>query len=258
MKKVSPLLILVLVTLVFATAIFLMKPIPQSLAYHSFADQRSWWGVPNFLNVISNVPFLFVGIYGLLLIKKSVAPRRKKVMYSVLFAGIFLTGLGSAWYHLSPDNDRLVYDRLPMTIVFMSFLAAIISGWIHSKAGTLLLLPLLALGTGSVLWWHYTELHGAGDLRLYAFVQFYPMLFVPLIFFLYASSDNNKGLYLLAGVIIWYGVAKFFEVYDEPVYKTVHFVSGHSLKHITAAIATWYLLKFFEKKYVEKKMPVPV
>ena len=139
-----------------------------------------------------------------------------------------------------------------MTIVFMSFLAAVVSGWINSKAGTLLLLPLLQLGIGSVLWWHYTELEGAGDLRLYAFVQFYPVLIVPLILLLYASPQNNTGLYLLAGVLVWYGVAKIFEWQDVAVYNTLHIVSGHSVKHIAAAMATWYLVKFFDKKYAKK------
>jgi hypothetical protein len=100
-----------------------------------------------------------------------------------------------------------------------------------------------------VLWWHYTELKGAGDLRLYGFVQFYPMLIIRIIFLLFASPENNRGLLLLVGVIAWYAAAKGFEQLDAPIYRVTGYLSGHSLKHLAAAIATWYMVKFYQKKY---------
>src|SRR3990172_102797 len=33
--------------------------------YHNFADQRALWGVSNFWNVVSNLPFLLVALWGL-------------------------------------------------------------------------------------------------------------------------------------------------------------------------------------------------
>jgi hypothetical protein len=249
MKRSTKLLILGSTTLLFIMVLAAMQPIPQPAAYHLFADHRTCLGVINCWNVLSNLPFLFIGLYGLWQVKKSAAPVTVQYMYAILFTGIVLTGLGSAYYHHAPDNDSLVFDRLPMTIVFMSFFAATIAAWINRKAGTLLLLPLLMLGIGSVLWWHYTEQAGQGDLRSYAFVQFYPMLIIPLIFFLFASPANNKGLYLLIGVMVWYGLAKLFEVLDAPVYNILKFVSGHSLKHIAAAVATWYIVLFYIRKY---------
>ena len=122
-------------TLIGAIIIILLKPVPQDLAYHQFADQRSFAGVHNFFNVISNLPFLFVGLCGLNKLKSSDAPAPVRRMYAVLFVGIFLTGLGSAYYHYAPDNNSLVYDRLPMTWVFMAFLSAVIAAWIDIKAG---------------------------------------------------------------------------------------------------------------------------
>jgi hypothetical protein len=139
---------------------------------------------------------------------------------------------------------------MPMTLVFMSFLSATIAAWIDVGTGTRFLVPLVLLGVASVLYWHYTELKGAGDLRLYGFVQFYPMIIIPLIFLWFASPANNKGLYLLIWVIAWYGVAKLFELFDKNIYAATGFISGHSLKHIAAAIATWYIVRFFEKKYI--------
>ncbi len=248
----TKLLLLGFCTLIAIIITIMLKPVPQDLVYHQFADQRSIVGVPNFLNVISNLPFLFVGLYGLRKLKISGAPSPINRMYAVLFGGIFLTALGSAYYHYAPDNNSLVFDRLPMTLVFMAFLSSVIAAWIDIKAGARLLLPLLLLGTGSVIYWHYTELKGVGDLRFYAFIQYFPMLFIPFIFLLFKDSANNKGLFLLVWVIGWYVAAKLLETFDSGIYAATHFISGHSLKHIAAAVATWYMVKFFEKKYIVK------
>jgi len=248
MKRITRLLILGVCTLTSIVIAMMLKPHPQDLSYHLFADQRTISGIPDFANVLSNIPFLFIGMYGLFLLRKSPGPINH--IYTVLFSGIFLTGLGSAYYHYAPDNNSLVFDRIPMTLVFMAFLSATIAAWVDFKTGTRLLIPLLVLGVASVLWWHYTELKGAGDLRFYGFIQFYPMLIIPLIFLLFASPANNKELYLLVWVIVWYGAAKIFELFDKDIYRITGFISGHSLKHIAAAIATWYIVIFFEKKYI--------
>ncbi|MES1225448.1 MAG: alkaline phytoceramidase, partial [Bacteroidota bacterium] len=243
-------LLLALFTLAAIAIAAMIKPMPQSNSYHNFADRRTIAGIPNFFSVVSNLPFLFVGLYGLTMLRKSTALRSINSMYAILFTGIFLTGLGSAYYHYAPDNNSLVYDRIPMTIVFMAFLSAAIAAWIDVKAGTRLIAPLLLTGVASVLWWHYTELQHAGDLRFYGFIQFYPMLIIPLIFWLFASAVNNKGLLLLVWVIVWYVAAKLFETFDAPLYKATGFISGHSLKHIAAAIATWCIVRFFDRKYI--------
>jgi hypothetical protein len=140
-----------------------------------------------------------------------------------------------------------------MTFVFMAFLSSIIAGWINIKAGTRLLVPLLLLGTGSVIYWYYSELKGTGDLRFYAFIQYFPILIIPLVFLLFKNPENNKGLFLLVWVIVWYLAAKLLETLDRSIYTFTNVVSGHSLKHIAAAIATLYIVKFFELKYVNSK-----
>ena len=258
MKKRTKLLLLGACTLIAIVAAMMLQPVPQDLSYHSFADQRTIWGIPNFFNVVSNIPFLVVGIYGVVILMKSAAPKQLNGIYLIIFIGIFLTGIGSAYYHYSPNNNTLVFDRLPMTLVFMAFLSATITGWIDFTIGNRLLLPLLLLGTTSVIWWHFTELAGKGDLRFYGFIQFYPMLIVPLIFLLFASPENNKGLLLLVWVIAWYGLAKIFEIFDKNIYAATGFVSGHSLKHIAAAVASWYIVQFFESKYVLKNKTTSV
>lgn len=141
--------LLIAVTAITLVAIFLAPPIAQPLSFHHFADTRSLWGIPNFGNVMSNVPFVVIGVYGIWLVAAAPAPRSIRSIYLVLFAGVVLTGLGSAHYHWHPDNDTLVWDRIPMTIVFMSFLAATLAELVNRPLGVRLLVPLVALGITS-------------------------------------------------------------------------------------------------------------
>jgi len=246
-----------LLWLIFLTAgavivTFTLQPVPQSAAYHDFADKRRLLGVPNCLNVITNLAFLITGIIGLLQLNKSSGGSKLNIIYTFLFSGIFLTGLGSGYYHWHPDNNTLVFDRIPMTIVFMSLLSATVAESIDLKMGSILLFPLLLVGTGSVLLWHYTELRGAGDLRLYGLVQFYPVLFIPFILLAFPSATPvNNGWRQLALAVVWYITAKFCERYDQQIYAVTHLISGHSLKHLAAAISTWYLVELFMKKHVD-------
>ncbi len=250
MRKKDKITILILLTVMsFIILIIIVKPVSQDTAYHNFADHRKLFNIPNFFNVISNLPFLFVGLNGFQKLRFSQAPPSINRMYVVLFIGILLTALGSTFYHYAPDNNSLVYDRLPMTLVFMAFVSSVITSWIDIKAGKMLLVPLLLLGMGSVLYWHYTELQGAGDLRFYAFIQYFPMLLIPLIFLLFRNPTNNKALPMLGWVMGWYIIAKLLETFDKNIYAATHFISGHSLKHIVAAIATWYIVRFFEMKH---------
>lgn len=251
MNLKNKILVITLITLALVIIDMMLSPIPQDQSYHNFADQRTYLSIPNFSNVITNISFVIIGIIGLGMLKRSSAGTAVNIIYSVIFAGIFLTGLGSAYYHYNPDNNTLVFDRIPMTLVFMAFLSATVSEWIDLRAGILLLIPLLGLGILSVLWWHHTELNAAGDLRVYAFVQFYPMIAIPVIFFLFRSSANNAGLHFLIWVIVWYLIAKIAESFDKQIYSMTRFISGHSVKHIAATIATWYILKFFRKRHVQ-------
>ncbi len=249
MTKKTKYWILLSFTLTAIVVTLMLRPIPQDVGYHQFADQRRILNIPNFSNVVSNLPFLFVGVFGLTKLKSSIAPSPIKRMYLILFLSIFLTAFGSAFYHYKPDNNSLVYDRIPMALVFMAFLSSVIASWIDINAGANLFIPLLLMGISSVILWNYSELKGHGDLRFYGFVQFFPILIIPLIFVLFRNPENNKGLFLLVWVIVWYLVAKLLETFDSGIYTYTNFISGHSLKHIAAAIATLYMVRFFEAKY---------
>ena len=240
---------LLIVTLAGIVITFCFAPVPQDLDYHSFADKRTVGDIPNFLNVVSNFFFLLTAAYGFVLLSKSNASTSIKTIYAMMFLGILLTGFGSAYYHLAPDNDTLVFDRIPMTIIFMSFFAATIAERIDIQPGKFLLWPLLLLGIISVLWWSYSEKQGQGDLRFYGLVQFFPVILIPLIYLLYPSPVYKKATRLLIWVVLSYIVAKLFEHFDEEIYSATGFISGHSLKHLFASVATFFMVRMFKVSY---------
>src|SRR5262249_3390910 len=181
--------LIVAAVLLFAALVFIPR-IPQPLAYHNFADQRAWLGIPNFGNVISNLPFAIFGAMGLaFLLRRNSAglfiDSRERIPWAFFFLGIFLTAFGSAYYHWHPDNSTLVWDRLPMTVAFTSFIAALFAERISLRAGLFALGPLLALGAASVAYWHFTELNARGDLRFYFAVQASAFLVTILCLFLF-------------------------------------------------------------------------
>jgi hypothetical protein len=229
-------------------AAWLLPPIPQDPAYHRFADTRPLGGVANAWPVLSNLPFVLVGLQGLH--RALTAPAgmsapfvesRERWAYALFFAGVALTGAGSAYYHWAPDNARLVWDRLPMTIGFMALLAAIVAERVSVTTGIVLLPVLLLAGAGSVAYWYAGELGGAGDLRPYALVQFAPAVLILVMLWLFPARYTH-GENLLAVMVI-YGVAKIFEALDGTIFSVGHLLSGHTLKHLTAALAAWWLLR---------------
>lgn len=207
---VSPFLLVLIYTI-------LAGPITQNESYHSFADQRTLFGIPNFSNVISNLPFAVVGVLGLCAFR-DLASR-------VLFTGVLLTAFGSSYYHWAPDSARLVWDRLPMTIVFMSLTAMAIGRpkW--------MLGPLLLFGIASVAWWCLS-----GDLRLYAIAQFGSILLIISLML----RGRLTGLWPALGL---YALAKIAESLDTEIYSTL-LLSGHTWKHLLAALSTFYIFRW--------------
>lgn len=228
-------------------AVFLIAvpPIPQDPQYHQMADQRPLLGVPNALNVLSNLPFAMVGAFGLAATFRR--PPQAQALdnpwlrwpLAALFGGTFLTAFGSSYYHLAPDNFRLVWDRLPMTFVCMGLLVVVLAECVSVTAARKLLLPLLALGVGSVVYWDWSERQGRGDLRAYALVQFGSLLAIVLLLAVRRGRFRGTG-YLVAGLIAYAG-AKVFEFADRPIFALGEIVSGHTLKHLVAATALAFL-----------------
>jgi len=243
------------ITLAAIAGMLALPPIPQTQDYHRFADQRTFLGIPNFLNVASNAAFLLVGAMGLSFLRRrrgtgpegASAEGSEQLSYAIFFLAVTLTGFGSGYYHLAPDNARLVWDRAPMSVAFMAILAALITERVSVKAGRLSLFPLVAAGIGSVWYWRLTELGGRGDLRPYILVQFFPMIAIPLIMLLFPSRYTRSAGLLGAAVV--YGVAKAFEAADGQIFAAGRIAGGHTLKHLTAALATYLILRMLRNRH---------
>ena len=253
--------ILIGLLLLGLAALLFVDPIPQDPDYHRLADTRAFLGIPNFNDVMSNAGFALVGILGVIavvgvsrhiLFVKPIDARP----YLIFFAGVALVSLGSAWYHWAPSNERLLWDRLPMSVAFMAFAAAIVADRIHARAGnTWLLLILVTLGVLSLLYWDHTEQLGQGDLRFYAFVQFYPIIILPVILWLFPEYQYVPGRYI-AWVFAWYGLSKVLEYFDDQVFGMLGYtISGHTLKHLAAAASAFVVLRMLTSRLPSRSRP---
>jgi Ceramidase len=241
--KSGQLKLLYAISIIAVVAIFFVKPIPQSQEYHSFADQMPFFSIPNFWNVISNLPFVIIGSIGILKVFNSIKNNPLKQSFVWFFIGIILTGFGSAYYHYNPNDSTLIWDRLPMTISFMSFLSIIIGEFIHPDFGKKALYPFLIIGILSIIYWIQFQ-----DLRMYILVQFLPITLIPIILFLSKNNLKLKKYFWL--ILTTYIVAKFLESYDLFIY-TISYktISGHTLKHFVASIAPFIFYRFVQEKF---------
>ena len=244
-RRTGLILLALVTTIIFSSLAFLPR-IPQPVEYHNFADHRPWLGIPNFGNVLSNLPFAIFGVMGFAFLlssasAKSFLDQRERRPWYFLFLGLFLTAFGSGYYHLHPSNAALLWDRLPMTIAFMGIISALVTERISVRAGLYSLVPLLLLGASSPIQWYLSELRGAGDLRFYAAVQAYAVLLLPLFLCLFpARYPRSSDLALVAAS---YVLAKLFETFDRQIFAAGHLVSGHTLKHLAASLSGYFILR---------------
>ena len=254
-KRESAVVILLAFFLVTFSAILMVPPIAQSLSYHNFADSRSLCGVSNFGNVASNLAILIGGGLGLFFMASSPARKTRQHFataaewwpYLFCFIGATAIAFGSAYYHWKPNNDRLIWDRLPMAVMFMGLFAAVITERISLAAAKILTLPLVLLGVCSVVGWALSEAHGAGDLRFYAIVQFFPMVATPLIMWIFPTRYTRQADLVISMAL--YVVAKIFEYFDLDVFiATSGHVSGHTIKHIFCGLSIYWLVRMLRHR----------
>jgi hypothetical protein len=229
-----PLTFLFGLAIISLLGLLLVPPIPQSQIYHGFADRRTLFGIPNFWNVVSNLPFILVGALGLWKVRRDLSA-------SIFFLGVFLTGFTSSYYHWAPNDWGLFWDRLPMTFAFMAILANVIEERVDERVGKLLLWPLVALGVLSLLIWMRVN-----DLRLYAWVQFFPCIALPLMFWLLPPKYTGTYYWFIAAG--FYLLAKLLEHYDAAIYSALRVMSGHPIKHVAAACACYAIYLAFRKR----------
>lgn len=231
--------LLILPAAVAVPVLALYGPVAQDPAYHDFADQRVVAGVAHFGDVITNLAFVLVGLWGLSL--------RPPIDYAVFFVGVLFTGIGSGYYHLDPNNASLAWDRAPMTVAFMGLMAALIRERVSETWGRRLLWPLVAFGLWSVWYWARTD-----DLRPYIVAQYVPLATVLLLLLLYPGP--SKAIWL-AG--LGYAAAKVAEWLDWPVFEATGHITGHNLKHVFAALGTAAIASMLSKRKKEASHAAP-
>lgn len=215
--------------------------ITQPQSYHDFADKRALFGIPNAMDVLTNVFFLFVGALGLFEILNHQETLLTKKSWFWFFLSIIIIAPGSTYYHWSPNDETLLWDRLPMSMGFMAMYVALCSEHIDLRVEKGLY-PALITGLFSVLIWVISS-----DLRFYFTVQFSTFVTVPLVLALFPSRYSNKFYYIVA--LMFYALAKFVEVKDYEIFdSTNHLMSGHSLKHILAATGLLFLWKMIHTR----------
>jgi hypothetical protein len=235
----------ILPAIALAAAVAVLPPLPEPAALRALADDRTFFGIANFLNVVSNVPFLLVGAWGLYVAGRSnaFAAAAEKWPYALLFLAVALASFASSYYHLAPDDDAgLMWDRLPMSVGFMALASAVIVERISVKAGLQLLVPLALAGAATVLYWRWSE-----DILPYAIVQYGGIAVIVAIALLYPSRYTRGGD--LLGAVAIYAAAKLAEVLDAPIYALGGIVSGHTLKHLIAALSVWWLARMLRLRW---------
>jgi hypothetical protein len=158
-----------------------------------------------------------------------------------------LTCFGSAYYHWSPDNSTLFWDRLPMAVCFIGIFAGVIGDRFSAKASRLWLWPMLALGVFSVFYWRFSELNGVGDLRPYVVVQFYTLAAICLLIILFPSRYTRSGWLIAGGAA--YIAAKILEALDHEIFSVVG-ISGHTLKHLAAAATGFCIVAMLKRRKI--------
>ena len=228
-------LLLVVCLALLALAVF-APSLAQPAHYHQFADQRSLFGMPHAMDVLSNVPFAVLGVWGLHSLRgltetsSGTAQRQLAVLF---FVGLIITTACSAVYHWQPTDALLALDRSGMVFAFAGMMGLAVAGRISARAGVLLAMAVLVLGPLSVWVWAAT-----GNVLPWVVLQFGGLLLILAM----AWLKPLPGAWAVrwGWIVLIYLGAKWLESSDEAVYQfTGHLVSGHSLKHAAAALAAW-------------------
>ena len=219
-------LLTILILLAIAIGMLLHGPIAQLDGYHSFADQLVHFGIINCGDVVSNAGFALVALWGML----RVWPQRQQLHlgFTLFVIAIFLTALGSGYYHWSPNDERLVWDRIPISLACAGLLAGVWQDFSAQKNQWPLVIALSLFAVGGVVYWHFSA-----DLRLYLSLQILPLVLIP-IWQWHAPKATRLAF---AAAIALYVLAKVAELADHQIYAFLGFMSGHTLKHLLSTLA---------------------
>ncbi len=228
-------------------AFILYGPIAQVPQYNNFANQYIWLGIPHAENVLTNLPFLFLGIFGICRSNRyKIYSNMERIAWCGFFIGLIFTAIGSAYYHLEPTNFRLIWDRIPITFTFICLFTAILAERVSTTLAKFSFLPMLLYSILAVYYWYYTQSIGIGDLRPYIIVQLLPIILIPMFMAFYRGKYSHGWMLLV--VAFWYVLAKVFEGFDSFIYQWLGHMSGHGIKHLFAAMACAQIIWMLEKR----------
>ncbi len=254
MRRQSQYLIIGILSVGMVFIPIFIPPISQSVDYHQFADQRTYFGISNFFNVVSNIFIFSPGLVGLILLLQ---PRESLLYitfikfserwpYFILFLSVMMASLASAYYHLAPDNARLVWDRIPIAIGIVALLSTVLIERINTNIGFILLPFFILFGVGSVIYWDWSEQSGLGNLNYYIVVQLYSILAIILLSkYFFSRYTGGTGIYV---VIIVYAFAKLAESLDHEIYSLGKMISGHSVKHLLVGLAVFQIVRILQNR----------
>ena len=208
-----------------------LPPLAQPEAYHHFADQRTVFGIAHAADVLTNLVFVAAGAFGLLRVARrpSVDPTTRGAL-AVFFLGVLTTAAGSAYYHLAPDSQTLLWDRAPMVAAFAGLLGAFCAQRVSRRAGLMTLAGTLALGAASLL-----QAATTGNVMAYLVLQVGGLVGMVLML---TVGSRVRDSFAWGALLGWYALAKLLELGDTFVWDmTGQLVSGHSLKHLAAGVA---------------------
>lgn len=231
------------ITLAVVLAMLVHGVIVQPADYHDFADHAQLFGIPYAADVLSNLGFALVGLWGWWrLAGRWHHPQLQAgaAGYRLFLVALVLTALGSGYYHLAPDDFRLAWDRLPIALACAGLIAGVRAETVARFDARGEAAFLAVFGVLSVAWWYFTNTDGGGDLRPYLLLQLLPIVLIPLWQWLY-GSDRHDRLYLGAALAV-YVVAKAAELNDHAFLAASGFLSGHTLKHLLATLAAWLIV----------------
>lgn len=230
---VSPLLPLFGVALAL---IALFGPgIQQPATYHDFADQRTLLNIPHAMDVLSNLPFLFLGVMTFIQGLRIDNPRWRGLVLT-LGIGLTLTFIGSGYYHLAPSDGELLWDRAGMLVVFAAVLGMATADRLSFTSALATMMGVLMGGVLSL--WHWQH---SGNLLPWVVLQGGGML---LLLLLAPCRPRGDGYgFRLGACLLWYAAAKLCELWDGALFDiSAGVLSGHSVKHVLAALAVLPLL----------------
>lgn len=217
----------------------MMSPVLRGPGFHQYADARTLFGLPHAGDVLSNLPFVWIGIAGILAARRSVGLPRGLV--ALFFAGILGIGLGSGAYHVHPIDATLFFDWLPIVVAVAFLVALVASDRVDRRIGRIAAVVLPVAALASVLWWWIGGGTAGGDMRFYAVLQLLFIALVPLMVLLYPKGRLDRSDLLLG--VCCFVAARLFHSSDASILDSTSLVSGHTLKHLMAALAAWFVLR---------------